>query len=573
MADLPVGAYRGGSLDCQIIYDKDDLPIGFSQRGVEAYFPSVNTNQLTGGIGLKLANEVVQVGGTANSKAGRKVLFFSDSLAGIAETFGYPVTYSPAQAWLGSRSALETPTGGTGTLTYAASTKLMTYTAFGDSAGAPVDVSAGGVFVLRSANPDYWHRITVVRASLPASDFTATVTLGAATWQRTSGMVYLTDALTKHRFNIKNYGVPGDTAASAIFRVQQAINEAPSAVVEALGTNDVRADRTADQIVADRVAIWDAFLAAGIPVIACTLAARWGSGGDSGNYSAARQRVLAQVNKLVIEAANARTGVFIAECYSGGVDPTSATGVVKPGYTVDGLHPGSSGAQIAYVQAKPISAILNSIFPDAFNGSIVNAGQASQYDAVANPSGNLLLPAGVGSFAGTGGTAGTGVTVGTGLAAGLNASRIGGTAATAVANKLASTDGGPDWQEFVVTGSTDEATFRFYPQSSPAANFTTGDWVEMLFEVQIVGPGCTGVWMDLLTTGGVNPAGHRGYQAAFLTAGIQETMTMALQPQKWIGAGVTGVQPRLHYLASPTAAYSIRFRNWSLHKLIGYSYP
>ena len=52
MADLPVGAYRGGSLDCQIIYDTDDLPIGYTQRGKDSYFGRLVTDSTGKAVGI-----------------------------------------------------------------------------------------------------------------------------------------------------------------------------------------------------------------------------------------------------------------------------------------------------------------------------------------------------------------------------------------------------------------------------------------------------------------------------------------------------------------------------------------
>lgn len=44
MADLPAGAYRSGSVDYSTILDTDDLPIGYSVRGKDVYFPRTVTD-------------------------------------------------------------------------------------------------------------------------------------------------------------------------------------------------------------------------------------------------------------------------------------------------------------------------------------------------------------------------------------------------------------------------------------------------------------------------------------------------------------------------------------------------
>jgi hypothetical protein len=62
-------------------------------------------------------------------------------------------------------------TAGNGTLTFVAATKLLSWKAQGDAtAGATVDVTAGGYFTLLSGTADHAVHVTVAAASLPVAD-------------------------------------------------------------------------------------------------------------------------------------------------------------------------------------------------------------------------------------------------------------------------------------------------------------------------------------------------------------------------------------------------------------------
>ena len=76
--------------------------------------------------------------------------------------------------------ALDAPTtaaAGNGTLTFTATGTLLAWAENGDTAGAGVDVSAGGMFTLASNNGQPLN-VGVVAANLPAANQTDTITLG-----------------------------------------------------------------------------------------------------------------------------------------------------------------------------------------------------------------------------------------------------------------------------------------------------------------------------------------------------------------------------------------------------------
>lgn len=66
--------------------------------------------------------------------------------------------------------AASATTAGNGTLTFTFSGKTLTWAAQGDTAGAAVDVSAGGYFTLQSGTASHSIHITVAAAALPGTD-------------------------------------------------------------------------------------------------------------------------------------------------------------------------------------------------------------------------------------------------------------------------------------------------------------------------------------------------------------------------------------------------------------------
>lgn len=70
---------------------------------------------------------------------------------------------------------------GAGTLTFAASTKLLSWTPYGGSTGTAVDISVNGAYFVQGASNGGGLAITVVAASLPTSNVSVTTTVANLT--------------------------------------------------------------------------------------------------------------------------------------------------------------------------------------------------------------------------------------------------------------------------------------------------------------------------------------------------------------------------------------------------------
>ena len=79
MANLPTGAYRSGSLDCDMIYDTNDLPIGFTKRGNDTYNATYSFDSAGNVSGLVGPGGVVPL--TNSSEVGRWMAFLSSASA------------------------------------------------------------------------------------------------------------------------------------------------------------------------------------------------------------------------------------------------------------------------------------------------------------------------------------------------------------------------------------------------------------------------------------------------------------------------------------------------------------
>lgn len=503
----------------------------------------------------------------------RNIGFIGDSITQLCDIFGMQFTKTTTIAGVCVSDVpignVNTPTGA-GTLYYNATNKTLAWQAPTDTVGTPVVVT-DGIYNLPSGNPTITLKVTVTARSLPNTDATATYTSSTAIWiRRDGGFPYIVDSMTGGRFNFMTFGIGGNRSTDMPARYDQVINAGVDVIVDESGTNDlVAANMTPAACAAARAANWDKALAKGIPVIVVLIPPRWGltkagaATSDSAAYSAAFQASIVAANNLIIKEAKARRGVYVADCYSKATLATDTKGSVKNGFTTDGLHPAGG---LGYEMAEPVARILNVLVPDDRVG--MNVGAGAYYDATNNVTGNLLNT-GTGTFVGTTGTAGTGVTAGTGIATNWTAQRSVGSALVATANKVAATDGGADWQEFVVSGAADanyEQLF-FYPTAPSASRFSPGDALQMQVEWELVGAGCSGIIMDCLLTGGT-PASIEAGQMANVVQGIRHNGVLRTEPVVMGPTSITAVQPRLFVRSQAGATFTIRFRNMSLNKVV-----
>ena len=331
------------------------------------------------------------------------------------------------------------------------------------------------------------------------------------------------------------------------------------------GTNDIIArGLPAGDAVANTVAVWDKILEQGKPVIAILIPPRFGVG-DGSPYSAAKNSNILEFNTRCTAEAAQRKGVYIVNVWPKSVDLTSVNAVVKPGHTKDGLHPDGPMAQD---MGEQVAIILRALAP--INRQISAVGAGGYYHPLNNRGGNLLPP-NLGGFAGIGGALGAGCVVGTGLADGYQLARRTGAALTCMPNKIVDPDGGPDWQELVFTGAAvDGENFWLLPNLMNAANlanFADGDIISSELEFKIFGAGCTGLYGEMLLTGG-NLTNWEALQLRNIRNGIRlQHGVMRWEPLKW-RAGVTAIQPRLWVVSKQGASFKVWLRNFAMVKKI-----
>lgn len=469
------------------------------------------------------------------------------------------------------RGGIDSPQGN-GTISYRASDKSMRWQGPGDSTPGPWVQVSDGIFTLTTPNPLGNIEVRIVARILPATDMSDTITASTTrTWRRMPGSwMYAADTLTRGRFNwLHNFGISGSGAADIANHYNDVLNSGADIIIDAVGTNDIVALTLAPSVaVAQRVANWDKALAKGIPVIAVLIAPRGGTGTVSNDTSitATLAANIVAANKGYIAEAKKRPGVYIVDNFTKTVDPTVTITKIKNYYTGDGVHPNGG---LAYEQAEPIARILNMLSPDDNVNQNVGAGC---YFNSTNKGGNLL-PAGQGWFSGTGGTAGTGVTAGTGLAAGFTAQRLTGSAVVATANKVAATDGGPDWQGFDISGATNvygvgvaDERIMCYSGFPTIGNFAVGDVVTGSVEYEIVGSGCTGVGLAVLLT--VTPGiTWENLSMTTVTQGIRANGVVTLEPFVW-QTGITALLPRIYMDSKAGATFTVKLRNLDLHKIV-----
>lgn len=505
----------------------------------------------------------------------RTIARIGDSRSQLADQFGTyfntPTNINNNGAVPSVRASLACPSG-TGTIRYFAATKTMSWQWGGDATPGPEVAVKDGIFTLTTATSNANIEIRVIARILPTIDKQDTITASATkSWRRLVGSgLYATDALTRSRFIFKNYGISGSSSIDVSNHYQDVINSGADVIIDETGTNDIIALTMAPATsAAIRASNWDKALAMGIPVLAHLIAPRGGVGTITSEsaLTATQAFNISTANKLYIENAKKRPGVYIIDSVSKTVKVGTTIMQIKDFYTTDGVH--DSGG-LAYEVAECEANILNILCPD--DSLTMNVGAGSYYNATSNITGNLM-PVGQAWFSGTGGVANTGVTVGTGLAAGFTISRSIGSSASAVANKATATDGGADWQEFVVSGATQAVaqgvkneTFLMYSGYPSNGNFSAGDLVTGSVEYEISGAGCTGIQFEVLLT--VTPGIQwQAFQLGEVVQGIRKNGVIALEPITW-QPNISGVLPRILFSSKEGATFTIRFRNLDLRKVV-----
>lgn len=199
-----------------------------------------------------------------------------------------------------------------------------------------------------------------------------------------------------------NFGVPGDTAADVLARMQPILSCGAGIFVGEIGRNDI-GDGTvitdAATLKAQIASIWSQLLATGATVIWYTI---WPAHLPAGSQS---QRQLWDVNTWMKKQMQVFKGLYVIDSAYAYGDPTSATSSPRAGYspTGDGTHPTALGA---FVMGRLLAPTVELLYPDP--GHILD-GVSDSYDTNYNPRGNLVAN---GFLTGSGGSAWSGHTGG-----------------------------------------------------------------------------------------------------------------------------------------------------------------
>lgn len=377
------------------------------------------------------------VSGAGNAKSSEpRILFIGDSITDYGSaretmTISTSVTPYGNNAFSIISLSWANGSGNSGTLFFDKAAQTLRWTASGDSAGAPVDVSRAGVYTISSGTSA--KTITIVcrpRGYSGSTDGALTVTTTAQTeLSRRSGKTYGYWAHAKAGcgFDISTLANGGsqirDITESAAWQVSAG---AYDAVVCLAGANDIPVDRTLAQIIADYSDLIPTLKAKAARVFMLTMLPR------SSGMTAGRRQIMAAANKWLLSLRI--QGVTVVNAFSRLVDPASATADQFSGALEDGLHPAIPGAEAV---GEAVYLALADAF--AFDQVSVASSQGDTYDAINNPQGNRL-PAG-GTFTGTAGTAGAGAS-GT-PPTGWTVARESGADLLVVISQVARTDGLP----------------------------------------------------------------------------------------------------------------------------------
>jgi len=343
-----------------------------------------------------------------------------------------------------------------------------------------------------------------------------------------------------------NFGVSGETSGEILARVGDAIASDADVVCVVAGTNDLAGTISSTTPYttweANVTATWDALLAAGKIVIAVPPP-------PNGNYSDANKRATywRMVRFVQMAQFSGRRNFYVADYITDYVNPTSASGAPRTGYSTDTTHAGSYGGDII---GRCLARILNALYPLQIRSlSCV----ADDYDATYNPTGNLVTN---GILDGTSGSksAQQGVTPSGSLATSWVSSFSDGTGTgtpfsglTAVWAKGEWADGRP-MQTLTLTGAYDgtvNTLFGMVQQPSNYSEYIVGTDVQAEADVALVATGgaepITGIRLRYSVT--------MDGTAYIASCGDSNTTDM-LRPDGFTGRLIT---PRIPIIATPTA--------------------
>lgn len=246
---------------------------------------------------------------------------------------------------------------------------------------------------------------------------------------------YANIALDGRLHLIKSGGVSGERTDEMLARVPaDVIAHNPDVVIVAGGGNDVTQGVAAATIQTNLQAIYEACLDVGIIPVACTVLAS-----DNMNTTGERDVYIA-VNEWIRDYAKDTPGMVLCDWAGAYCDPTTVA--ARSGYTTDGVHPTNLGA-------ASIGAVLADALKDLVTGT-KRLCSTNYGSIILNP---MML-----------GTAGTKAASVTGEQADSWTTSWSGATGSAIASKVARTDGiGGEWQEFQLTSS---GTLQMFQQNT-----------------------------------------------------------------------------------------------------------
>lgn len=299
-----------------------------------------------------------------------------------------------------------------------------------------------------------------------------------------------------------NRGVSGDTTTGILARLDSdVLARNPDIVFVWAGTNDIALGATYATITSNLASIYQKILDRGAIVAVLPIAPRNASGSDWS--TSAQRRMHLAVNHWIEQKARTTQGMIYIDPYPYVVDPASANGDSRSGFSVDGVHCSPTGGY--YMGEAAVKVFSGLIRPM----SHVAVSQYDAYDATNFPNGNMLTN---GLLTGTGGTIGTGAS-GT-AATSWQVMRNSGTNATATASKVSRSDGLPGDVQQVVFGVTGggSGTGVLYVMPTPSTVSTgvaSDIWVEGSCEIEVSassggGSPLYGLYLEVydLTSGG-----------------------------------------------------------------------
>lgn len=266
-----------------------------------------------------------------------------------------------------------------------------------------------------------------------------------------------------------NGGVTGNTTAQILARVQAdvlALNPGYAHVLA--GTNDAISGVAFATTQANLIAIYDAIQSAGIRLIVGTIA-------PYSSATTAQLVAIERINKFIREQARTRPGVLLVDYHAVLANADGnfrITGTLA--YTADGTHPSCGGAMrmgkaLADVLAPVVPASLD--LPSSNVDSVTNQASFAVPNILTNP---MMI--------GTTGTAGTELTgpIATSWVIGkFTTSDLTGV----VASKVARTDVPGEWQQFVLTNTSQK--LRYQQTLTLGGALAVGDIVYMEAEYEL----------------------------------------------------------------------------------------